>query len=222
MEYYLNKEKKFEKWLKAAQILYIIGAVVVFSMGIYGKSPYTYINGACTLFVFLILYLARRIFHVEAGVQLETYIYIFSFLGWTLGGAASVYNLLPGFDKVVHTLSGVFVSSLALAAFYMMERGRDKNNKVLKYCFVFFTSVAIAGLFEICEFSLAPVMQRDLQHVLDTGVTDTMMDIIVCTVGTVISLFIMHRSDKGKHDFITDAAMGFVCKNPLKEKAAEK
>ena len=48
--------------------------------------------------------------------------------------------------------------------------------------------MAVAALFEIGEFALAPIVGRDLQRVIGTGVTDTIVDMIVCLVGTVCVL----------------------------------
>lgn len=217
MDYYLNRDEKFRKPLSIVKIIYVLTGIAIVIYGITQRSSYIIMVAGGTVFLIPGIFLVRKLFHVSAGLQMETYIYIFSYLGWSLGGAAMVYDKIPQFDKLVHTLSGGFVSMIMLCLYLMLERGNKKQNPATKYFFVGFGSVAVAGLFELCEFALAPIMQRDLQHVNDTGVTDTMMDIIVCTVGTIITLIVMGRSERGKHDPFTDAAMGFVCRNPLKK-----
>ena len=221
MDYYVKQDEKFRKPLLTVQIIYCIAALVLVIHGIHEKSGYIISVSAGTVLLIPCLPLAAKLFHLKRGIQMELYVYIFSFLGWTLGGAAMVYDLLPGFDKVVHFLSGIFVSMIAMCIYEMLQRGSQEENRPLRCLFIFFASVAVAGLFELCEFALTPVMGRDLQHVIDTGVTDTMQDIIACTAGTVAFLLVSARSAKGKHDPFTNAAMAFTAKN-RREPAANK
>lgn len=212
----IANDEKFRIILKIVQIIYILTGVGLTVYGCIQRDGYVILVSAGTLFLVPGMMLVRKLFHFRGGWQMETAIYIFSYLGWTLGGAAGVYGLLPGFDKVVHCLSGVFVSMLALA-FYRMLAGQRKQDTALSCFFVFFASMAVAGLFELCEFTLAPIMNRDLQHVLDSGVTDTMMDMVVCLIGTIVFVLLMIRSSHGKHDFLTDGPEAFAALNMDKD-----
>ena len=212
MERAIAHDEKYRVILRFVQLIYALTGLGLTVWGCMKQDSYVIFVSAGTLFLFPGMMLLRRLLHLRGGWQMETAIYLFSFLGWTLGGAAGVYGLLPGFDKVVHCLSGVFVSMVALAC-YRMLAGRREKDTALSCSFVFSASMAVAGLFELCEFALAPVMQRDLQHVLDTGVMDTMMDMLVCLIGTVIFVLLMIRSSHGKHDFLTDGPEAFAALN---------
>jgi len=179
------------------------------------QNSYSLINALCTFLLVPALWAARRLLRWEGGWQIELFVYAFACLGWTLGGAAECYETIPHFDKLVHMLSGVFVSMLALALFRMLERERPiaAQGKATACLFVLFASMAVAGMFELCEYALAPLVGRDLQHVLDTGVSDTMGDLFVCLVGTLASVALLIRSFRGKHDFLTDAANAFALQN---------
>ena len=215
MEKCLRKDRIYEKVLIVVKIIFILTAIFLTVMGCIHHNFYEILTPATTLLLFPGLYLVRRIFHLKGGVQLETHLYIFAYLGWTLGGAAQFYTYVPYYDKVLHLLSGVFISTLALAIFRLLERNhsREGENKATGCLFVFFASLAVAALFELCEFALSPIMHRDMQHVLDTGVTDTMLDIISCLIGTLFFMFLMIRNIHGKHDPITDAAEVFAYQN---------
>ncbi len=215
MESLIQKDQKYKKVLRIVRIIYVLTAVFLTGNGLLHRNAYDSLLPISTLLMIPGLYLARRLFHWKGGWQLETYIYIFSYLGWTLGGAASVYGLIPGYDKLVHCLSGVFVGIMALAFYEMLERYHSKEgeNPATGCFFVFFASMAVAGLFELCEYALAPIMGRDLQHVLDTGVSDTMGDMFVCLVGTLVVVWLMIRNIHGKHDPLTDAAKVFIVQN---------
>lgn len=220
MERCIEKDKKFQKVLRVVQILYILAGAIIAVMGVVHRSAYEALLALTTLLLLPGLWLVRKLMGIRGGWQLETYIYIFSLMGWTLGGAGRVYELVPYYDKLVHCLSGVFVSMLALALYRMMERrhSREGENPATACVFVFSASMAVAGLFELCEFALAPIMGRDLQNVAGTGVTDTMGDMLVCLIGTVVTVLLMLRSCRGKHDPFTDAAEALALQNPPKEK----
>lgn len=217
MERAIERDEKYRPILKIVQIIYLLTGLGLTAWGCIRRDSYVIFVSAGTLALGPGLVLLRRLLHLRGGWQLETAIYLFSYLGWTLGGAAGVYGLLPGFDKAVHCLSGVFVSMLALAAYRLMA-GRREKDTALSCSFVFSASMAVAGLFELCEFTLAPIMQRDLQHVLDTGVMDTMMDMLVCLIGTAVFVLLMIRSSRGKHDFLTDGPEAFAALNRRTEK----
>jgi uncharacterized membrane protein YjdF len=142
---------------------------------------------------------------------------VFTFLAYPLGGTAEFYQKIRGFDKVAHTLSGVFVALLALALFLYLERNRPlrEHNTPTAVLFVFFCSMAVAGLFELCEWAAAAITGRDLQHVLGTGVNDTMQDMLVCLIGTLLFCVLIPRFYRGKQDPLTGAAAGFLAKNGL-------
>ena len=215
----IEKDERYERILKVVKIIYLLIGVGLTVQGWLTHNPYRFLVAGGTLLVVPVMNFLRKALHIHGGYQLETMLYLFTFLGWTLGGAAEVYGLLPGFDKAVHCLSGVFVAEMAMAFYRFLERRHSKEgeNPATACFFVFFTSMAVAGLFEICEFTLAPLMGRDLQHVMDTGVGDTMWDMIVCLIGTLVVVGLMIRTAKGKHDFFTDAVDAFVLQNPPKE-----
>lgn len=217
MERSLQIDCRFQKVLKVVRILYVLTGIGLMVRGVIHHSVYEGLLALATLLLIPGLYLARRIFRWEGGWQMETYVYVFSYLGWTLGGAAKCYSLIPYFDKMVHCLSGLFVSVLVLAFYRMLESDHSKQgeNPATAFFFVFFGSMAVAGLFELCEFTIAPIMGRDLQHVMDTGVADTMMDMFVCLLGTLVMMWLMWRQRKGKYDPFTGAAEAFAQHNPI-------
>lgn len=147
--------------------------------------------------------------------QLNFVILMFSMLGHTLGSALEFYRWIPYFDKFVHMLSGVFVSILCLGLYLCIrvDAPRVCQERLLAVLFVFFGSMAVAGLWEICEYFVHAITGRDVQNVAATGVSDTMQDMIVCMVGTVLYLPAVSALFKGKHSFLTGAAEAFVEKN---------
>ena len=120
--------------------------------------------------------------------------------------------MIPGFDKVAHTLSGVFVSLLCLILFYALKPGHavEPRDAALAAAFMFLGSMAVAGLWEIGEYLVSLLVGLDLQRVEATGVADSMQDMIVAMVGTLATLPFALRLTRGKRDLLTGAVEAFV------------
>ena len=148
--------------------------------------------------------------------QLTFVVLLFTLLGYTLGSVWEFYLLIPNFDKVVHMLSGVFVSMLALTLYCVVkpEHKLDACNCATAMLFVFFASMAVAGLWEITEYFVNLITGRDVQRVAATGVGDTMQDMIVCLIGTLAYLPLVRRACHGKSSVWTGMAEAFIENNP--------
>ena len=215
MERSLQRDESYQPIRKAVRLVYVLTGIGLAVRGFYRRDLYKFMLSLSTLLLVPGIELIRRWTRWKGGWQMETYIYGFSLLGWTLGGAAAWYARFPGYDKLVHCLSGVFVSLLILVIYRVLENDPEhhRSNPAMESFFVFFGSMAVAGLFELCEFTLSSITGRDLQHVLDTGVTDTMGDMFVCMLGTLFLLALLHRARHGKPDVLTDAVDAFVRPN---------
>ena len=173
--------------------------------------------GIGTYFLYPLFWAFYKVFRFRRGYQMEFCVFFFTFLAYPLGGTAEFYQKIQGFDKVAHTLSGVFVAMLALTLFLILQKKRPlKEHSVpTAVLFVFFASMAVAGLFELCEWTAAALTGRDLQCVLTTGVNDTMQDMLVCLIGTLLFCPLIPRLYRGGYDPLTGAVAGFLEKNGL-------
>ena len=208
----MEHERKFEKinrYFIPAYLLLGVGAAIV---NVFRHDAYHFSIGLGTLLIPLVLALFYRIFHLKRVHQIDFWVVLFSLLGYTCGSVLEFYLAFPGFDKVVHTLSGVLVSMLAFALLRVVKPGHDleKQDRAMAVLFVFFASMAVAGLWEICEYFVNLITGRDVQRVLATGVGDTMQDMIVCMIGTLISLPFVARAYAGKPSALTAPADAFI------------
>lgn len=208
----LERERKFEKinrYFIPAYLLLGVGAAIV---NAFRKDVYHFSIGLGTLLIPLALTLFYKIFHLKRVHQVDFWVVLFSLVGYTCGSVLEFYLMIPNFDKVVHTLSGVLVSMLAYALFRAVKRGHavEKKDRALAMLFVFFASMAVAGMWEICEYFVNLITGRDVQRVLATGVGDTMQDMIVCMIGTLISLPFVGRACEGKPSALTSPADAFI------------
>lgn len=152
-----------------------------------------------------------RLFRLRRVEQLNFCILAFSFLGYTLGSVIDLYQRIDGFDKLVHTLSGLFVSMLCLCVYCAARPGKSPgaDERLLAGLFVFLGSMAVAGLWEICEYAIHAMTGRDVQRVLLTGVDDTMQDMIACLVGTLIYLPQVSRFCRGRYSPLNSLALPY-------------
>ena len=123
----------------------------------------------------------------------ETFLYyVFILIADFVGCVCNLYNNVSWYDIFVHFLSGMFTFVLATIIYRYISK--DSKNKLLKILFCLGLVALIAILWEIFEFSIDSIAHTNLQHNQDTGVVDTMQDMIVATLGGVISsIYIMFK-----------------------------
>lgn len=131
------------------------------------------------------IYILMKIFKfkIDEGI---IFIYVmFIFLAHFLGVTCELYNKIYWYDKFTHFLSGIISG---LGAIYLFIKFSDKKNKniVFNTLFIIAFSLMIASLWEIFEYVSSILFNVDPQKVATTGVNDTMGDIIVAFLGSII------------------------------------
>jgi uncharacterized membrane protein YjdF len=106
---------------------------------------------------------------------------IFIFSAHYLGVIDHFYSKYPGFDKFTHTISGFLSAYFAL----WILKSNKANNMSLNIIFIIAFSWMCAGLWETFEFTCDHLFHGDAQMVVATGVTDTMLDMIVAFLGSI-------------------------------------
>lgn len=110
---------------------------------------------------------------------------IFIFVADFLGCVINLYNTVSWFDLFAHFLSGIFTFVLGLIIYDKIAK-RD-NNKILKILFCLGIVGIIIVVWEIIEFTGDNLIGANLQHNIDTGVVDTMQDMIVALLGGLLA-----------------------------------
>ena len=127
-----------------------------------------------------------KIFKVKISDGLSFVYIVFIFMAHYLGVIEKFYNQVEFYDKLVHTLSGVLSAYIA----YMFLKNRS-NDTLLNIIFIISFTFLCAGMWEIFEFTCNILVGGDAQRVAETGVDDTMLDIIVAFIGSLVfTLFI--------------------------------
>ena len=129
------------------------------------------------------IYILQKIFKFKISDSLNFIYIIFIFMAHFLGVVVNLYDKIYWFDKFVHFLSGIITSFVSL---YVIIKFRKDNNIKFTIIYIIAFSLMCASLWEIFEYLSSYYFNVDPQKVQMTGVTDTMGDIIVAFLGSII------------------------------------
>lgn len=124
--------------------------------------------------------------------NLEFVYLIFLFISYILGFVFDYYNKIYFFDALAHSLFGLVGSIYALPLLNKLKK-YDYNNIIFNFFFIIIFTLAIAGLWEIFEFTIDKIfesanMQRSLNN--------TMKDIISALLFSILYSFIYFEKPK--------------------------
>lgn len=129
------------------------------------------------------LYIIQRIFKIKINELINLIYIIFIFLAHFLGVICELYNYIYWFDKFVHFLSGIITS---FAAIYLLVKFKKDKNLFFDILSIIAITLMVASLWEIFEYLSGYYFGLDPQKVVLTGVNDTMGDIIVAFLGSIL------------------------------------
>jgi len=113
--------------------------------------------------------------------------YIFIFIVQVLGNICNLYNIIWWYDIFAHFIYGIYtfyIFLILLKNFYINPKEKKFYHLFYGICFTTFAAV----LWEIVEFCTDKLLNLNIQYSKETGVTDTMQDMIVALIGSIISV----------------------------------
>ena len=129
--------------------------------------------------------MVRKILHLKISYTMELVYLLFIIFGHFIGSILGIYNEISHYDKIMHTLSGVLTSFVAIIVLNNINQYKFKN-VIFNIVFMIVFSLAVAGIWEIFEFTNDILFQADAQRVAISGVDDTMLDMIVALFGSIL------------------------------------
>lgn len=151
----------------------------------------TVYNGLLVLAAFLLPAVPQvlyRLCHLRPVYLLEIVFDGFVLAAVSFASLFGGYELIPCWDKILHFLSGFLFAVLGTAVYFAKKPGHalDPADAFNASLYTWMFSMMSAVLWEIWEY-IVSFSGADPQQVARTGVGDTMGDIIVCTVGGLIT-----------------------------------
>lgn len=189
------------------------------------------------ILLFLLPSALERIFHCRLSLPLFLFALLYA-LGSLLGSCWTFYDIVPGWDKILHTCGGVVFAILGFFFFQMLSKNNSQplTAAVFALCF----SITLSVLWEFWEFGFDVLFHTDMQRdtlifdihshmlneipgevgsidriesviingapmpagaYLDIGLIDTMLDMLVESVGALLTCLAVYL-DKGRHPLI--------------------
>ena len=141
----------------------------------------------------------------------------FVFLSLFLGSATDFYYKYPWWDVVLHTSSGFLLGIIGFLALFLINH-TDHLPQGIKPSFLCLFAVTFAVtlgvLWEIFEFVVDRFTAANMQST-ETGVVDTMKDLIVDTIGAVVVALMGWRYlRRGEYSSIANSIRSFMARNP--------
>jgi hypothetical protein len=142
----------------------------------------------------------------------------FIFLSLFLGSAVDLYYHFWWWDVVLHTGSGFLLGIIGFLALFLLNQ-TDRLPEGMRPAFICFFGLTFAVflgvLWEIFEFAIDMIVPGANMLSWETGAGDTIVDLIVDTVGAVIVALMGWAYIKtGRYSFIADGVRKFIRKNP--------
>lgn len=151
------------------------------------------------VFVLLIPKILRKLFKIKITDAMELVYVVFIILAQFLGSVVNLYNNdnTWWYDLFTHFLSGVLTTVLALVIMNWLGVYKEKN-KWFNVIFMISFALMIASLWEFLEFGSDTFLGLNVQHSIETGVKDTMEDMLVAFLGSlIVSISYFFEGKKG-------------------------
>jgi len=201
-------------------VLQIIMAVELILVVYEGQWINTFLIIAIMAITLLPAVLGRR-FRVYIPAEFQILAVIFVFAALFLGEIQSYYIRIWWWDIALHTSSGLLMGLLGFLLIYVLNESKNIDIHMLPRfvaMFAFLFAVAVGALSEIFEFAMDQVFGTNMQKPMlndPSGLTDTMWDMIVNTLGTLaISALGWWYMKQRERSFIEVWIRKFIERNP--------
>ena len=140
------------------------------------------------MIIYIIIFIICQIL-IEVTKMKRRYLYIygivFLILSLFFGKVLNFYRIVPFWDKILHIISGFILYPWGLYLYKKLKGNAD--NTILKFAFGILFSISCALLWEVWEFAGDSLFHLNSQN---NSLFDTMLDMIMGCVGTLVSLFV--------------------------------
>jgi uncharacterized membrane protein YjdF len=202
----------------ALQVLLAVGVAAELWAGQWFAALVT--TGIILLTLFPLV-LARR-YSVYVPPEFALLAIVFVFASLFLGEVHGYYTRFWWWDIALHTASGFLLGIVGFMLVHVLNETAEIDMKMkpgFVAFFAFLFAVGVGALWEIFEFSMDELFGMDMQKAMfddPSGLTDTMWDLIVDTLGalTISILGYGYLKAAGNESFLTRWIQSFVRNNP--------
>jgi len=139
----------------------------------------------CIIPIIMIPYLLNKVFHYRMSETLKLIYYVFIYIALVLGSIIGLYHSTSWLDLLAHFLSGI-VSCIGSLIILKEMKLLKKVTPSFLVVFLLSISLSIASIWEFFEFGSDKIFGSDSQFVKETGVNDTMEDMLIAFSGSIL------------------------------------
>lgn len=213
------KKSNFIKYIDYTIKLILLSEIV---FALLEKQWITAILSVAIMSVILSPIFLQKKFNLIIPKEFEITAILFIFAALFLGEIRGYYSRFWWWDILLHTTSGFLLGIFGYLLVYILNESREIEihmTSLFVSLFAFFFAVGIGALWEIFEFGMDTLFGFNMQKPMlgdPSGLTDTMWDLIVDTIGALcisISGYIYLWS--GNNNFFMERWINsFIDKNP--------
>lgn len=126
----------------------------------------------------------NKIFKLNIPYSLEIFYTLLLFFGKYLGADYFYYSVVPLYDKIIHIFYAVF--AILISVFLLVKtKIYNKKNLFFNIIFIIVFTLGTAVFWEFLEFGSDKILHENNQR-LETGIFDTMLDLILTFITSLI------------------------------------
>jgi len=199
--------------------LHIIMAIELVAVVYEGHWAHTFLLLAISIITLMPIVLNRKFrIYIPAEFQILTIVFVFAAL--FLGEIHRYYDRLWWWDIALHASAGLLLGIFGFLIVYVLNEDRRAQLSMRPRFVAFFAflfAVTVSVLWEIFEFAMDRIFDTNMQKPMlgdDSGLTDTMWDLIVDVIGAlIISLLGWWYLIRRKRSFIEVWIDKFISRN---------
>lgn len=163
----------------------------------------------------------HRQYHIRIPAEFQLLAIIFIFASLFLGEIYRYYEKIWWWDTALHASSGLLMGIFGFLLVYVLNENEHVEIVLTPRfvaLFAFLFAVAVGALWEILEFTVDSLFGGNMQKPMfddPSGLTDTMWDLILDTLGAlIISGLGWWYMARGESFFIDQWIRKFIARNP--------
>ena len=196
--------------------------LVGMALAVWNRQWLTALTTAAVILTTLLPLILGRRFRVFIPPEFEVLAVVFLFASLFLGEVRGYYLRFWWWDIALHTASGFLLGILGFLLVHVLNETENvevhlRPRFVALFAFMF--AVGLGALWEIFEYSMDVIFGMDMQKAMlgdPSGLTDTMWDLIVDTVGAAV-IAVMgfgYLRTQGNQSFLEQWIDRFIEGNP--------
>lgn len=207
---YLDKIDKIQLYATWFLRITLIIAIII---SIINKRPsIIFITSLILLLTFLPDFIEKKSI-IHFPIEFEFVIILFIYASIFLGEVNKFYDIFWWWDIALHTISGLAIGFAGfMILFTLYNKRKIESSAFIIAFFSFMFAIGIGTIWEIFEFSMDQIFKLNMQK---SGLVDTMSDLIVDSIGALVTSFIGYQYIKGdKNPIFKRLIKKFIIINP--------